>query len=242
MPQQLQPAYLLHRRPFRDNSHILEVFCLQAGRAALVMRGASRRRPGGSLSAVLQPFRPLLLSFTGRSELQTLTGAETAGDLAVLGGDALLSAFYLNELLLRLLHKHEAHPQLFAVYGSALGRLADGDPIEPVLREFEFSLLQDLGYAVDMRHEESSGSPLDPQGRYRLAADMGFELVPALAETPGDGYLGCDLLAIAEGSYGNELAPVAKRLMRELLAPHLGSAPLRSRMMFAGRARSAGQA
>ncbi|MFT4768876.1 MAG: DNA repair protein RecO (recombination protein O), partial [Glaciecola sp.] len=103
MRVQLQPCYLLHRRPFRDNSELLDVFSVEHGRLGLIARGLSRRRRGGPLGAILQPFRPLLLSFSGKGELLTLTGAESGGELPPLHGEALLSAFYLNELLLRLL-------------------------------------------------------------------------------------------------------------------------------------------
>jgi len=237
MRHQLQPAYLLHRRPFRDGSDLLDVFCADQGRLGLVARGLNRRRRGGTLAALLQPFRPLLLSFSGRGELLTLTAAESAGELAPLVGRALFSAFYLNELLLRLLQRFETHPGLFHAYAEALGELAESSgavpALEPALRRFEFRLLEELGYAVDLTREAYSDAPVCADACYALVPDTGLRAVAPESAAADSYFRGEELLAVARGDFSAASAQTAKRLVRVLLHPHLGDAPLRSRAMFA---------
>ncbi|MFT4873668.1 DNA repair protein RecO [Congregibacter sp.] len=238
MRVQLQPCYLLHRRPFRDNSELLDVFSVEHGRLGLIARGLSRRRRGGPLGAILQPFRPLLLSFSGKGELLTLTGAESGGELPPLHGEALLSAFYLNELLLRLLQRFEVQPAVFTAYGAAIADLSDiasvasaRTALEPALRRFEFRLLEELGYAVDLSTDASRGAAIRAEARYVLVPDFGFRETSASAAS-NVSFAGTEIMAIAQGRFeaGNGLA--AKRMVRALLRPHLGAAPLRSRSMF----------
>ena len=115
----LQPAYVLHSRPYRDSSALVEMFTAEHGRLSLVARGARNRGRKGSLSSLLQPFIPLLISFSGRAELKTLGKLEAAGGGRTLRGERLYSGLYMNELLVRLLHRQDAHPRLFAAYGEA---------------------------------------------------------------------------------------------------------------------------
>jgi DNA repair protein RecO (recombination protein O) len=238
MREQLQPAYLLHRRPYRDGSDLLDVFSAEQGRLGLIARGLNRRRRGGSLAALLQPFRPLLLSFSGRGELLTLTAAEAAGALAPLRGKAMFSAFYLNELLLRLLQRFEAHSDLFVAYAEALGELseaagAQSAPLEPALRRFELRLLEELGYSVDLTQEANSNDAVVADATYALVPDFGLRRVTPTGSAPS----GCFAVRTA-GDRARRVsttwARAAKRLVRTLLHPHLGAAPLRSRAMFSG--------
>lgn len=234
MREQLQPAYVLHRRAFRDSSELVEVFSAEHGRLSLVARGMNRRRHGGSLGSLLQPFRPLLLSYTGKRELLTLTGAETGGDLALLRGRAMLSGLYLNELLLRLLHRFVAHHSLFLAYAAVLADLGGEGPIEPCLRQFEFAVLEELGYGVDLECEADSGNPLNENEEYLLLPERGFSALKAAGKDDrSTRFAGRDLLALAAGDFHAVDAQSAKRLVRLLLHPHIGDAPLRSRSMFA---------
>lgn len=227
---QLQPCFLLHRRPFRDSSQLLEVFSLEHGRLSAVARGLNRRRRGGALGTLLQPFRPLLLSFAGRGELASLSDAEAAGPAVHLTGDRLFSAFYLNELLSRLLHRHEAHPSLFSTYGETLEVLATAPALEPVLRRFELTLLDELGYAIDLNRDADTEQPVEPDVYYRVDPEHGLR---RQGDVSGAGALpGAALLAIAAGHLDGDVAAAAKRLTRLLLAPHLGSEPLRARALF----------
>jgi DNA repair protein RecO (recombination protein O) len=145
----LTPCYILHHRAYRDTSRILEVQSREFGRLSVFARGA--RGPKVRYGALLQPFSALLLSWSGRGEAPNLTGAELTGEAMPLPGAALMSAFYLNELLLKLTAQHDPAPGIFDIYHAALQTLKQGAPIAPTLREFERSLLQMLGYGADLK-------------------------------------------------------------------------------------------
>src|SRR5262245_23753966 len=131
----LAPAFLLHHQPWRDSSRILELFTREHGRVTLFARGV--RRPASGLKAVLQPFQRLLVSWTGRGEAGTFTGAEIDGDLTPLPAARLMSGFYLNELLLKLLARHDSHAALFDDYATTLAGLCTQADEGCVLRIFE---------------------------------------------------------------------------------------------------------
>ena len=236
MRLQLQPAYVLHRRPYRDNSELVDVLTLEHGRLGAVARGLGRRRAGGALGALLQPFRPLLLGLTGRGELLTLTGVEAGGELEAVRGDALFSGFYLNEILLRLLQRFEACPGVFLAYGealAALGRATDSRALALALRRFEFSLLGELGYAVDLERTADTGEAVSTERIYRYLDELGIVAVgDSVREGDGGELPGRDLLAIAAGRLEDADPRVAKRLARGLLGVHLGHEPLRSQQVF----------
>lgn len=235
MRVQLQPAWLLHSRPYRDSSLLLDVFCADHGRLGLVARGVHRRSRGGSLGAQLQPFRPLLLSFSGRGDLQQLTAVEAPGAALGLAGERLFSGLYLNELLVRLLQRHDPHPELFACYGTTLEALAGEANVAAHLRRFESLLLESLGYHLQPGVDASTGDEVAPDGWYRFDPESG--LWPAGVAEPGGQplYPGRHLLALAAGDYCGEAAGSAKRLLRQALAVHLGDRPLRSRELFRSR-------
>ncbi|MEZ5570081.1 MAG: DNA repair protein RecO [Halioglobus sp.] len=228
----LQPAYILHSRPYRDSSLLLEAFTPEHGRISLAARGARRRSRGGSHSALLRPFVPLLLSFSGRGELKSLVATEAAGSAPALLGDRLFSGLYLNELLVRLLHRHDAHPQLFAAYSDALAQLPVAEPMEGVLRRFELSLLTELGYSFDIAVDCRSGDAMQADRWYCYEPGHGLTALPAQASPAADAYAGADLLAIAAGDLCGSARVACKRLLREALAEYLGQAPLRSRDLF----------
>lgn len=228
----LQPAYILHSRAYRDTSLILEVFTAEQGRLSIVARGARRRARGGSHAALLQPFVPLLLSFVGRSEMKTLTQAEAAGSAPALAGERLFSGMYLNELMVRLLHRHDPHPGLFAAYGGALQALAESEHLDPVLRRFEWRLLEDLGYSFPLVADGHSGEALRSDAWYGFQPEVGLVELAA-ANHPGRPlYRGEDLLCLSRGEFAGPARQAAKRLMREALGTYLGDAPLRSRELF----------
>lgn len=231
----LQPAYILHSRPYRDTSVLLEAFTAEQGRISLVGKGARRRARGGSNAALLQPFTPLLVSFSGRAELKTLTQVEPAGGAIPLRGERMYSGLYINELLVRLLHRHDPHPALFALYGEALAELASDQPLDPVLRRFEYRLLRDLGYSFELGIDGRSGELLREDALYHYHPDYG--LVESLGVTePGQpSYSGTELLQMSQGDFEGSARLCAKRLMRQALAVHLGDTPLRSRELFRAR-------
>ena len=143
--QSLFPCYILHQRPYRETSLLLDAFSSEHGRVGLVARGVKRR---GGRPALLQPARRLNIAWSMRSELGTLTAVEASTPPARLAGTRLVSCFYMNELLVRTLHGHEAHPELFHRYEQALKGLDGGEPEDRVLRIFEKHLLKSLGYGL----------------------------------------------------------------------------------------------
>lgn len=142
-----EPAWLLHHRPFRDTSRILDLLTRHHGRVSVVARGSRSAR--SKLRGLLRPFMPLTVSWVSRSDLGTLTGAEIGGAPVSLAGDALLSGYYLNELLLNLMHRHDPQVEIFDAYAATVRGLASGDPVPVRLRSFEIELLKLLGYALD---------------------------------------------------------------------------------------------
>lgn len=239
----LQPAYVLHSRHYRDSSLLLEVFTAEHGRVSLVAKGARRAAKRGSAATRLQPFNPLLLSFSGRTDLKTVTASETAGPAWQLAGERMFSGMYLNELLVRLLHRDDPYPQLFAVYSDVLSELASVSQPDGPLRRFELSLLRELGYAPDLTRDWSSGDRVEADKWYRYSTGHGLEALAASHTATEGAYRGADLLAIAVGDFDGQRRSLAKKLMREVLAEHLGGQPLRSRELFAARVgRTAGRA
>lgn len=230
----LAPAYLLHHAPWRDSSRILEFFTREHGRVTLFARGV--RRPASELKAVLQPFQRLLVSWSGRGEAGTLTGAEIDGDITRLPPARLMSGFYLNELLLKLLARHDSHAGLFDDYGAALGGLRELATEARPLRIFEKRLLQALGYGLDLGREIGNGAGLDPASHYHFRPESGA--VRAVGESEAT-YRGASLVSLAAEDLGDERSlSDARRLLGAALAACLEGRELRSRsVMRAMRAR-----
>lgn len=230
MRADLTPAYVLHGRDYRETSVLVEIFSREHGRVGLVARGA---RGGKSrLRGILRPFLPLLVSWRGKGELGTLTGAEAEAPMSLPGGARLAGGFYLNELLMRLLARHDPHPALYDVYHRALETLASAaEPPEPALRLFEKRLLSELGYAL-LLERESGGAPVRPDALYHYHLEEG----PAAVARLGEGMLGVHgetLLAMAAEEFsGERVLAESKRLNRAALARYLGGRALRSRDLW----------
>jgi len=221
---ELTPGYLLHHRPWRDSSRILEVLTREHGRLTLFARGV--RAPRARLAPVLQPFQLLLLSWSGRGESPWLTTAECAQPASPLPPGCLLAAFYLNELLLRLTTRHDALPELFDHYHDTLARLRGGAPLEPTLRRFEKRLLSVLGYGLELAAEAHTGVPLEPDRYYDFRPGQG--LVPARASARA--LAGRSLIALAADNLSErrELED-ARRLLQAALAACLEGGALHTR-------------
>ena len=226
-----QPAFVLHTYPYRETSVIVETFAEQAGRVALVARGA--KRPRSELRGVLQAFQPLTVSWAGTAELKTLLKAEWRGGLPLPGGAALLCGFYLNELLLKLLPREDPHPLLWNSYASALQALtADTRPVAQAatLRRFEVRLLAELGYALPLTHDVDTGAPIDAAKRYHYAFDRGPRLQAAEPREHWPLVRGATLIALASEHYPDaDVAAEAKRLMRGILDHYLDERRIFSR-------------
>ncbi len=226
--QQDELSFVLHSRPFRETSLLLDVYSRQHGRLAIVARGA--RRPGSALRGVLMNFQPLLLSWFGKGEVKTLHSAQWQGGQPCLKGTALMCGFYLNELLVNMLARDDPHERLFDYYRATLYRLAHESDHAASLRCFERHLLQELGYAVELEKEADSGKPIQPEICYRYVVEKG-----ALPDDGTDGMKvpGKTLLAMAEDDYEDPVVvQQSKQLMRMLLNHHLGGKVLHTRELI----------
>jgi DNA repair protein RecO (recombination protein O) len=223
----LEPAYLLHQRDWRDSSRIIEFFSRDHGRVALFAKGV--RRPGSAYGALLQPFVPLLVSWSGSGDGGTLTGAELAGSPVAVAPQCLMSGFYMNELVLKLMERVDPHPDVHEAYALSLAALADPAAEQRALRLFEKRLLEALGLGIDYAHLAADGARVDPDRYYHVDPERG---VTGPAERPDapTACRGAELLALA----GEELASAAslasaRRLLGAALAAALDGRELASR-------------
>lgn len=228
----LTPAFVLHQRPFRDTSLIVEVFARDHGRLTTFARGARGargvRRSGTGRFASLQPFQRLLLSWYGRGDAPQLVAAENDGIAHPLPPQHWISGCYLSELLLKLTAQHDPHPALFELYEHALLQLAACEVAEPVLRLFEKRLLEEIGFGLELDSDAGTGEPVVADARYRLDSGDGLHRVDSGSDA---GYSGRMLRALA----GGELLPdpvllhEARALMRQAIDHCLEGRELRTR-------------
>lgn len=225
-----EPAYVLHRRPWREHSLLVDLFTLNHGRVTVIARGATRAR--SPLKAQLQPFLPLLLDWAGLGDLKTLTQVEVRSGPALSRPIALYSGLYLNELLQRILPVADPHPDLFAAYIDTVAHLAEAVDIEPILRRFERRFAAALGYDFAWDRATDTGAPVEPDRSYGYDPEQGIVATPApgvrLWHLPGRA-----LLALAEDDLVSaECRRVAKQVMRALVDYLLQGRPLNSRRLF----------
>lgn len=228
----LEPAYVLHRRSYRESSFLVDLFTKQHGRLTVIAKGVRKAR--SSTQGLLQPFNPLLVSFAGKGELMSLMHVETNESVRHLRGNCLFAGFYLNELLMCLLEKWDAHPGLYAAYEKALVGLYDGILAQKTLRSFEKCLLQELGYGLLPKSDISLHNTFSSDKNYRFIPEQGFVLCEQVP-TSGNStiFSGKSLLAIAKEDWQEEeTVQDAKRLTRFVLAPLLGARPIYSRKLF----------
>lgn len=220
----LEPAYVLHGRAYRDTSRILDVFSERHGRITVFARGA--RGPKSKLASLLMPFRPLLLSWSGRGDAAQLTGAEAGGEALPLPSRLVMSGFYLNELVIQLTTRHDPQSRLFADYAEALRRLCVDDKPEPTLRVFEKRLLESIGYGLEFT--------IEPASFYKFHVGEGLSEV---RDTPG-AYPGRCLIALQEEALTDgETLDVARRVLRQALDHCLEGRELRTRTVARSMAR-----
>lgn len=219
-------VWLLHRRPYRNSSLIVELFSPEHGRVAAVARAGRRNH-------ALQPFRPLHVQLRGRNELRSLAVCEPAGAAVALHGEQLYCGLYLNEVLMRLLQRDDPHPEVLDLYAETLTRLAADDlPRDVVLRWFEMRLLDALGYGISLE-SDTHGHAILPGQRYDYEDGVGLSAA-ANGAFPGE-----LLLALSAGDWQEPVRKMARALMRQALQPHLGERPLLSRQLFRPKTRKA---
>ncbi|MEM7763254.1 MAG: DNA repair protein RecO [Pseudomonadota bacterium] len=223
----LQPCWVLHRRDFRDSSQIIEVFSRDYGRLAMVARGV--KRPKSRYRGLLQPFCGLNLSWVAGRELATMSDAEAgAVKMPALLGDALMCGFYLNELVLKLTHRFDPHPELFVLYAEAIRRLSGHQNLAAILREFEWHFLREIGFGIDLSGEAESGRPLRPEQRYCVAVDQG--VIATGIDDDRDTYAGETLLAIDRFDWQQPATlAAAKRILGQAIDRQLDGKTLHSR-------------
>jgi DNA repair protein RecO (recombination protein O) len=235
-----EPAYVLHRYDWSESSLILELLTRGYGRIAVVAKGA--KKPSSNFRPVLLPLQPLEVAFGGDGEIRTLKAAEWQGGQVMPTGDALLSGYYLNELLLRLLARDDPHPALYDVYGATVRVLAGEQPqlLQPALRAFELLLLREIGLLPSLDLQTATLAPLEADQRYVLRAEGG--LLEAEDEDPRASLAGSQWEALQRAV--DDPAPFEATLraaaamgelkpqLRSLLHYHCGVATLRTRQLM----------
>jgi len=230
MRAQLEPSFILHSRPYHESSVLLEAFSREHGRIGLVARGARGAR--SRWKNMLQPFRPLLLSWTQRGELGTLTDADQVAAPPALAGEPLFCALYGNELLVRFLQRSDPHAGLFDQYRRMLAELADGRAAQPILRLFEYHVLSAAGFGLQLEHDSVSGQEIRPDAWYLYQPESGPVLRGPETGPADDLVSGAALLALKSGVIGEQHLRELKNLMRKLIRYYLGDRPINSQQLF----------
>jgi DNA repair protein RecO (recombination protein O) len=220
-------AFVLHSTPYKETSLIVELFTREFGRVGVVAKGA--KRPGSALRAVLLQFQPVSVVWSGAGELKTLNSAEWLGASPAPRGDALLCAFYTNELLLRMLPREDAHQSLFDAYAHAIDALGSSAPLDETLRHFEWQLLRETGHAPALEWD-AVGTPIEATGRYQWSPGSGFVVAEPGVE---HAVAGRTLIELASGKLSTaDSRNEAKYLARAILAHELDGYPLRTRQIL----------
>lgn len=235
-----EPAYVLHRYDWSESSLILEVFSRSYGRIALIARGA--KKPSSNFRPILLPLQPLHIAFGGDAEIRNLRGAEWQGGHVMPTGDALLSGYYLNELLMRLLARDDPHPVLFDAYAKAVQLLANQsiDTLQVALRAFELRLLRDIGLLPMLDIQTGTLSALDPETEYVLLAEAGLR---EAHEDDRYSMSGSQWLALQQALHGDSpfsdtmhacvnSLPALRSQLRTLLHYHCDVKVLKTRQMM----------
>ena len=226
--QTAQPVYVLHSYPFKETSLVVELFSKEFGRIAAVAKGA--RRPHSAMRGMLQSFQILDGAWSGKNELKTLHSLDWSAGLTLLKGEALMCGFYMNELLLRLLPREDAHENLFAYYQATLKTLAESKNLAITLRRFELKLLQEMGYAVPLLQDDNEAEIMADKN-YRYEAEYGACELSATKN--GVQLSGKTMLDMARDDYADSITQSqSKQLMRYLLAYYLGDKPLHTRQLL----------
>lgn len=225
----LQPAFVLHTRPFRDTSLLVDLLTYRHGRIAAVARGA--RQPRSRFKAALRAFDTILVSWSGDGDLVTVTQTERTGVMCDLQGRSLVCGLYLNELLLRTLTRYDPCPSVFNAYQKTIAALALKSD-QQALRAFELHLLENIGYGINFTHDALTEELIVANAYYHFRPQQGF--VAASATDGDDGLiLGQDIHALARQTFDTDhQLQLAKRILRQAWAHVLGNRPLKSRELL----------
>lgn len=228
---QHEPAYVLHATPYKETSLVVQLFTRHYGRVAVLAKGA--KRPHSALRSVLLSLQPLLVNWSGKGEVKTLTQAHWTGGQPLLRGESLLNGFYLNELLLKLLAREDAHEILFDHYRATLAALATATArAEIILRQFEFALLRELGVGADWQRT-TAGDPVQADLRYVCLPEEGVRMARMHEASDVPVIAGEILLALAQGDFSDpRTVQQGKQLIRFWLHHLLAGRPLNTRQML----------
>ena len=221
-------GYVLHRRPYRETSYIVDFFSLQTGRVSAVAKGV--RNSKTDRKSLLQPFRPLRFQLSGKSELKNLRQIEANGAVVMLAGTPLFCGMYLNEVINKVMPAGLSSDSLYSVYQQTLKELVQGVDIEQLLRLFEFALLEEMGMLADWFSDGLSGEPVSAGQWYLYYPEQGFVLCQQSdhkLRIPGEA-----LLALGDGEWTDTARRAAKLINRQALNTLLGGKPLASRELF----------
>ncbi len=224
----LEPSFVLHTRPYRDTSLLVDLLTLNHGKVSVIARSARGLRSRFKGSLVL--FSPLLITASGKSELLQLSEVEISEAAVFLEGNKLFFGLYLNELLVRLLQKYDPYPEIFAAYAATLKQFVNTENCQLCLRRFEMLLLSELGYQLPLR-QSACGSDIRSQQTYAYQFDQGF--VVSQQDKGNHVFQGEHLLAIAKQDFNdNEILGACRRLMRLAIGHLLGDYTLKTRELF----------
>lgn len=225
-----EPGFVIHTRPYSETSLYVELFSRQYGRLTAIAKGARRQK--SKFRGVLLPFRLLSTGWAGKGEIPVLTLAEPAELWSEIRGQSILCGFYVNELVIKLLHRYDAHPALFDYYADTMSRLRRGEAHESILRLFEKRLLGELGYAMNLDLEADRQREIIPDRSYRYIPHVGA--VPEDNDHKGGVPIsGASLHALRNEALADPRAlKECKRLMRVMISHQLENRPLHSRKLF----------
>jgi DNA repair protein RecO (recombination protein O) len=221
-------AYLLHRSPYSNNSLLVECFTREHCRFPAIAKGVKSSKKHGQ--TLLQPFNPLLINFSGKGEVKTLSGYEQDADAPLLTGKNIYCGFYLNEIMMRILARNDPHSELYNHYESTLRKLSTIADVEPTLRSFEVALLNELGYGLLLDEDTETGAQIKPESFYAYELERG----PREIDNPDNNSVNGSTLHALAGNfpYHDREKKQARKLMRRILAQYLGDRPLKSRELF----------
>lgn len=228
MHKSLHRFFILHSRAYRETSAIITAFSLESGKISFVAKGVKSTR--NKLRVLTEPFIPMTVELSGNSELKNSYSMDSDGMGMVLSGIHLYCGIYINELLTRVLPSEEPDQALYSAYQQTITRLSKQESPEPILREFEFFLLQQMGYAVEFNVDAESGDDIDEFQRYRYVAETG--LIKTKQMGSKHSFSGADLRDISHQNWHAASLLAAKQISRLAFAPLLGAKPLKSRELF----------
>ena len=206
-----EPGFVLHWRPYSESSLLLELYSRSYGRITAIAKGARGKK--SPYRGTLRPFALITLGWSGKGEVKTLTQGEWAGPGAALAGSALFCGFYLNELLIKFLHRYDPHERLFDRYWQCIHELLNEGDQECALRYFEKVLLEEIGYGLQLEHDQTSGGKILPTSRYRYQPGVGA-FVEQTDDQSGIGIHGESLISLRAES------PLSQRSQREVKQLH----------------------